>query len=61
MAVRADLLLAFRASFDELERARLSRQDEGVLRHAERNFYANAEGLARLVPRMIENSAIAAE
>lgn len=56
MAERTDLLIAFCASFDRMERARAGCDDLNEIRHAERNFYANAESLARLVPRLIDSS-----
>ena len=49
---RNELLLEFRACYERLEAARLS-GEELALRHAERNFHATAESLARLVPRLV--------
>ena len=50
---RNQMLIEFRACYDRLEAARRS-GDVQALDHAERNFYATSEGLARLMPRFAD-------
>lgn len=52
MSHRTQLLMEFRACYDRLVAARQA-GDEPEVHHAERNFYAAAESLARLVPRLV--------
>jgi len=52
MSQHTQLLMEFRASYDRLVAAR-DVGGEAELHHAERNFHAAAESLARLVPRLV--------
>ena len=57
MSLRDEVLRDFRASFDRLQTVRAcdDTEPEGQeLRHAQRNFDAAAESLARLVPKLID-------
>ena len=54
MCNRTQLLIEFRACYERLDSARNS-GDERALRHAELNFHAAAESLARLVPKLVDS------
>ncbi|WP_139020395.1 hypothetical protein [Citromicrobium sp. JLT1363] len=57
MSLRDEVLRDFRASFDRLQTVRACGNTEverQELRHAQRNFDAAAESLARLVPKLID-------
>ena len=57
MSLRDEVLRDFRASFDRLQTVRACGDTEverQELRHAQRNFDAAAESLARLVPKLID-------
>ena len=57
MPHRAQMMIEFRRAYEEMieKRTRTTRDtDERDVRHAERNFYAPAEALARQVPTIVE-------
>lgn len=57
MPHRAQMMIEFRRAYEEMVNKRtrtMTDTDERDLRHAERNFYAAAEALARQVPTIVE-------
>ena len=54
MELRNALLRDFEAAYNRLKTARSS-GDESAIRHAEGNFQACAESLAKRVPMLLEN------
>ena len=55
MVARDQLLLEFQGAFERLQKAR-ALEDEGAIRHAERNFYQCAEIVARRVPIVTDDA-----
>ena len=54
MELRDQLLLEFEAAYRRMEKVRAG-GDDGESKHAERNFYACAEALAKRVPMLVES------